>query len=70
MSSYGCHNRAQFRASEPAQDGHYRDGYTRTPRMIAVPHVMTTLCQYTHTELGQSDAKCIGCKHKSTKGNE
>ena len=63
---YGCHNRAAYRPAEAVQDGNYLDGYTRTPRMIAVPHVMTTDCQFTHTELGKIDAKCAGClwKHK------
>lgn len=41
------------------------DGVTRTPRMVSTPNPMTKDCQYTHTTIGQADAKCQGCKHKA-----
>lgn len=61
---YGCHDRAPYKASQAVQDGHYLDGYTRSPRMVPMPHAMTTDCQFRHTDLGKIDAKCEGCKHK------
>ena len=30
------------------------------------PAVMAKDCRYTHTELGQADARCGGCKHRVT----
>lgn len=65
MTPYGCHNRAPFRTVQPMQAGWYVDGFTRTPRMEAVPFRMNPACQYTHTELGQADARCAGCKHRA-----
>lgn len=59
--SYGCHNRAPYTRSLPAQEGWYMDGYTRTPRMAAMPFRMSTDCNYTTTELGQADKGCDGC---------
>lgn len=36
---------------------------TRIPRIVQVPHVMTTECQYSiHT---RADPKCEGCKRKA-----
>ena len=63
--SYGCHNRAPFKASIPVQDGWYLDGYTRTPRMVAQPFRMEPQCQYTHTELGRADQRCSECKWRA-----
>jgi hypothetical protein len=41
-----------------------QNGWTdeQTRRMIAIPFTMTTDCQYTLSELGQKDEKCVGCK--------
>lgn len=58
----GCHNRAPYRASFPAQDGWFMDGVTRVPRMVSVPFRMAPECQYTTSALGQADAGCTGCR--------
>ena len=58
----GCHNRKDFFESMPVQDGHYMDGFTRTPRMIASPLRNTKLCQYTKTDLGIADKGCTDCR--------
>lgn len=63
---YGCFNRPPFRTVMPVQDGWYLDGVTRTPRLVAMRHRMQPDCQYTHTELGQADAGCTDCKHRTT----
>jgi hypothetical protein len=65
MSQYGCFNRAPFRESMPVQAGWYCDGHTRTPRMQPSPFRMARECQFTLTELGQTDPKCDGCKWKA-----
>lgn len=62
---YGCYNRASYRNMLAVQDGWWLDGQTRVAKMIAAPFRMSPECQYTHTALGQSDTKCVGCKHKS-----
>lgn len=44
------------------------------PRGVGIPvlqggeEVKAKDCRYTHTELGQADARCGGCKHRVTKG--
>lgn len=48
----------------PMQAGYYVDGYTRTPRLVPVPFRMNPACQYTHTQLGQADARCSECRHR------
>lgn len=62
----GCHNRKPFKTITPMQDGWYMDGVTRTPRMVAVPFRMSPECNYTHTDLGQADARCQGCSWRHT----
>jgi hypothetical protein len=49
----GCHNRPPF-----------KDEYFSTGGTKPIPHVLSRYCQYTHTELGQGDVKCFGCKHR------
>jgi hypothetical protein len=66
--SYGCFDRAPYLTSMPVADGHFMDGYTRTPRMVAMPFRMSKDCNYTTTELGQKDEKCHGCKWKAGAG--
>lgn len=63
----GCHNRAPLRTSAVVQDGWFMDGVTRTPRMISVPHRMTTECQYSRDPmgLGQQDPGCHGCRWRA-----
>ena len=61
----GCHNRAPYKSFLPVQDGWYMDGHSRTPRMVSVPFRMDPNCNYTHTELGQADARCLGCRWRA-----
>lgn len=65
MSKYGCFDRPPLRTQVVVQAGFFMDGVTRTPRMVSTPNPMTKDCQYTHTTIGQADAKCQGCKHKA-----
>lgn len=51
---YGCWNR------KPFKDFHIVG-------RVVIRHVMTRDCQYTKSELGQRDDKCVGCKHKENK---
>ena len=53
QSRNGCHNRAPFKPH-----------YFATGSDKPIPHVMTTDCQYRHTDLGKADPKCTDCKHK------
>lgn len=55
--TYGCHNRAPFKPF------HLPTG-AENDRKHRIPHVMTTACQYRHTELGKTDPKCTDCKHR------
>lgn len=66
MNPYACHNHPPYKSSMPMQDGWYQDGYTRTPKMRAVPHSMAKDCRYTHTDLGKADQRCDGCIHRAT----
>lgn len=61
---YGCHNRKPFTT-------HYQVGVR--PVLVAgvvkeIPVLQANIgskdCNYTHTALGKTDAKCAGCKHK------
>lgn len=70
MNPYACHNRPAFRSILPMQAGYYVDGYTRTPRLVPVPFRMSPACQYTHTQLGQADARCSGCRHRVNPSKE
>jgi hypothetical protein len=67
MSRYGCYNRAPFRESMPVQNGWVNspNATTRLPRMQPSPFRMARECQFTLTELGQTDPKCDGCKWKA-----
>jgi hypothetical protein len=58
---HGCFNRESFKPVLRVQDGWMEFGSTRKPVIRSIPFRMTGECQYTHTELGQADAKCIGC---------
>ncbi len=63
---YGCHNRPPLR-------GHFTFGTDwnegRNLRAVRIEHahVMSKVCEYTKSELGNKDPKCQGCKHKETK---
>lgn len=56
----GCHNRPPFLKSTELRDHHGRV-------VSSWPAVMNSACQYTHSELGQADQRCTGCKHRATK---
>jgi hypothetical protein len=60
--SNGCFNRAPFSQRVRMQDGWAESETSRRPVMIEVPFVMEKDCRYTHSDLGQADAKCYGCK--------
>jgi hypothetical protein len=69
--SHGCFNRAAYATHTKVQDGWYDTRgeigkLTRSPDLRHVPFRMATDCQYTHTDLGQADKRCDGCKHQST----
>lgn len=66
--TYGCHNRKPLRDRRWVQDGWEVRGRSREPKVITIPDPMTKDCQYTHTELGQADPKCAGCKWRASKG--
>jgi hypothetical protein len=61
MSIYQCHNMPRPIAGTPlqVQDGYYQHGNsTRMPRMVTVPFVMSTGCNYDATT---TDPHCKGC---------
>ena len=41
--------------------------YVFVDKVKNIPHTMTRTCQYTKSDLGQRDPKCVGCKHKEVK---
>lgn len=61
----GCYNRAPLRPAMPVQNGWRPSGSSREPVMVWIPNRMTMDCQYTHTELGQADPRCLGCEHRT-----
>ncbi len=70
QKKYGCHNRAPFKPSLQVQDGWQTSAgqngeVVRLAVMKTIPFKMTTDCNYTLTELGQSDQRCAGCSWKS-----
>lgn len=66
----GCHDRRPYRASMVVQDGWFMDGITRVAKVVSVPFRMSPLCNYTDTQLGQTDSRCDGCKWKHTQKEE
>lgn len=67
MTQYGCWNREPFATY---QISHGVDSQTGQIIRTEVQNRMTPDCQFTKTALGQVDAKCAGCKHKSTNKTE
>ena len=70
MKPNGCINRADYAPLITMQDGWRettRNGFlSREPNMITVPFRMSPRCEYTATsELGQADARCIGCERRA-----
>ena len=64
QSRYGCHNRRDYRPRYFVQDGWWHDGWAKTAKLAQVGFVMAESCQYTHSNLGQADERCQGCKHR------
>lgn len=64
----GCHNRPPLQQARWMQDGWIRteaEGQpTMVPRMIVVPHRMSTDCHYSRDPMGcgQQDPRCEGCR--------
>ena len=52
---YGCHNRPPFKTTVSVPDGAMPDGHS-------FPFRMAMDCQYTLSDLGQKDPRCVGCK--------
>ncbi len=66
--SHGCMNRPSMKDWYHAQDGYWQmskpEAGTRLPRIVQIPHVMTTDCQF--TRLNPEDPGCTGCCHQKT----
>ena len=66
--TYGCHNREPFKAEMRTESIEvvWRDG---TPSVAVVtrswPNVFKQDCQYTLTDLGKTDPRCVGCKWRT-----
>ncbi len=76
MQLNGCHNKPRPVAGKPlqVQDGwhagifDYEDGTgDRIPRMVTVPFVLSSECQYTKTT---PDPRCAGCVHENMEGRK
>lgn len=71
--TYGCHNRAPFKpmvetvAMEAALTP-VNGAALHIPRVVhrSWPHVFTTDCQYTKSNLGKTDPQCVGCKWRES----
>ena len=57
----GCLNRPPLVEHRMCQDGWNVDG---TRHMEMVRTRLTDECCYTHSELGQKDSGCVGCRHR------
>ena len=53
---YQCHNRAPFLPIVRME---------KAGQVTEWPFAMNPNCQYTHTDLGKADPRCLGCKHKA-----
>ena len=56
--SYGCYNRQPFKEFLKVQSGWLGGKRIET----TIDFRMARDCQYTKTELGRKDERCIGCK--------
>lgn len=66
----GCHNRREFvKSIEMSDSTHFRPrpeiALMPMINAIFVPFVMSRRCEYTRSSLGQADAGCLGCRHRS-----
>lgn len=73
---YACHNRPAQVGTYLAQDGYMPTFYDafdepfRTPKLVAVPHMMSTDCKYSQST---PDERCAGCAHnqqESARGSD
>lgn len=64
---YGCHNRPDYKGTLQVQEGwvNVPDTNMRVAVMRTIPFTGSMDCNYTHTELGQCDARCEGCARKA-----
>lgn len=68
---YGCHNRAPLKTEAVVRAGSVPVGRNVMAMSVkTIPDPMTKHCNYTHTELGQADAKCEGCMHRAEQLSE
>lgn len=63
MKRNGCWNRKPFAKVVSVQDGWRKIDGVR--HMVRIPFVMARDCQFSKTTLGQADAGCLGCRHRS-----
>jgi hypothetical protein len=59
--TYQCHNRAPFAETVQVQNGWTIDGRRQ---LVSAAYTMNRDCEYSRSDLGQSDKGCIGCKWK------
>lgn len=64
MKPYGCFDRPPYKSSQVLY-GH--DSLTGKVITIEIPNRLAQDCRYTHTDLGQADARCLGCKWRVDK---
>lgn len=55
----GCNNRPPLVATRCVQDGWNVD---QTRHMVLIPTKLEDVCEYTHSEAGQKDKGCAGCR--------
>lgn len=64
--TYGCHNRKPYQPVQAVRVGYIAmnvgPAIGIVPSVETIPFRMSPECNYTHTELGQGDPKCAGCK--------
>ncbi len=57
----GCHNREPYKPNTVLRDHHYRV-------VDSWPFRMAETCQYTKSDLGQKDQRCLGCRWRQEPG--
>lgn len=64
---YACHDLPREAKPLLVQDGwipgYYASEPTRLPRMVGIPHAMSTDCRY---DRAHADTRCDGCRSKAT----
>jgi hypothetical protein len=65
---YHCHNRRPMRPDYLVQAGwQMAMPSTLEPRMVRIPHTLSTDCRYVPPASMSPDPKCAGCCHERTK---